>query len=661
MKLNSLLRYVFIVVLIFSFGYSKGDDQQINVNFKNLEIEDLIKMTSKIIDKNILMTNDVKGKVDFISNKPVYKKDVLNLLIYVLEAKGYTIIDNNDILRVVRLSDAAKYNLPVYENASTVNDYKMVTEVFNIENMNVDYVTSKIRHFISKNAKLVTDKETNAVIITDFYDNIATIKNIITIIAKDNQKTIELIELKNLKGETIVNDLKAVAKVVFDETIEKEKVEILLNKDTNSILFVGKKSNVKFLVDYLKDIDAKGSLVEKVVEVVYLKNVESKNILNVIKGVVAQKIYKDKNEMPFVSSDDESNAVILMGSKDEINYLKELINKLDVDKQQVFVQAKIIELSEKGTSNMGIKYGLEGLASGSDGALTFAGNLGGSSIAVSPAVLSKIDIPKISDGLILGASINLLKQNSAVDVVSEPSILCINNKESSIYVGETTSVSTQTNNGTTTSTSYKREDIGLKLKVKPRISNSDKVTLEINAVLEDISKIYDDATIPPDTNKKELSTLAIVNNGESVILGGLIKNKNLTTEDKVPFFGDIPVLGALFRNNVDTTDKINLVIIVTPYIVPQSKDLSYVRDQLAQLKLLEDKYTKDLALRLEQMKINEQKEDLERDKIQFGLNEVKNELSSDKKEFEESKKSYEKQQYDYKKLHDQRVKEMFGI
>lgn len=411
---------------------------------------------------------------------------------------------------------------------------------------------------------------------------------------------------------------------------------------------------------YLKDIEAKGSLVEKVVEVIYLKNVEAKNVLAILNGIIGQKVYKEKDEKPFASTDEESNAVILMGTKEDVIYFKQLIEKLDVDKQQVFVQAKIIELSEKGASNMGIKYGIEGLKSGSDGALTFAGNLGGSSVALSSTVLNQITLPNVTDGLVLGASINLLKQNSAVDVVSEPSILCINNKESSIYVGETTSISTQTNNGTTTSTSYKREDIGLKLKVKPRISSGEKVTLEINAVLEDISKIYDAGSIPPDTNKKELSTLAIVNNGESVILGGLIKNKNLVTQDKVPFFGDIPVLGALFRNNVDTTDKINLVIIVTPYIIPKSKDLSYVRDQLTQLKVLEDKYTKDLELRLEEMKLSTQKNYLQREQKLHEINEanaaVEEEINYFKKDIQEKKQT---KVFTNQELHEQRIKEVF--
>jgi general secretion pathway protein D len=626
-----------------------ANKETININFKNLQIADLIKITSKVINKNILIEASIKGRVDFISNKPVDKDDILNILLYTLQSKGYTIVENEGILRVIRLNDAAKNNAPVYNY--TTKEAGIVTEVFNVDNANVDYISSKIRHLISSSAKLVTDKESNAIVVTDFNSNIKTIKKVIELIAQDNQKHIEIIQLKNLQAATLQSEIVNLAKALYNETIEKEKVNILANKDTNSIMIIGKKENVEYLTNYVNGIDKEDSLVAKSVEVISLKNVESKNVVTMLTGIASKNKDPKKpstdNDI-YIASDEESNAIILMGAKDEIKYYKEIIDKLDIDRQQVYVLAKIIEVSEKGTANMGIKYGIEGLKSNSSGVLNFAGNIGGASTVLSSTALSQITIPNVTDGLLLGASINLLKQNSALDVVSEPSLLCINNKESSIYVGETTSIATQTNNGTTTSTSYKREDIGLKLKVKPRISGNEKVTLEITAILEDISKIYDTATIPPDTNKKELSTLAIVNDGESVVLGGLVKNKTLNTEDKVPLFGDIPILGNLFKNNVDTTDKINLVIVITPYIIPKTKDLSYIRNQLSELKLLEDRYTKDLELRLEQKRLDEADRDIERNEKAKELEERKNTNNNNTSDED-------------KETHEERVKRILGL
>jgi len=605
------------------------------------------------------MTNTIKGKVDFISNKPIYKDDILNLLIYVLESKGYTIVDNEGILRILRLSEASKYNMPIYGDKDDINEYQMITQIFNIKYANVDYVSSKIRHFISKSAKLVTDKESNSMVVTDFVSNINTIKKVIDMITKDTKQDIANYQLKNIEGSSALANLNSVAKTVFNEKILKEKVSILLNKDTNSLMFVGKKDNIDFLLEYVEKIDIEESLAENVVDVVYLKNAEAANVIKIITGIIKQKVYKNKADQPFVSTDAESNSIILMGPKNETKYISQLINKLDIDKQQVYVQARIIEVSEAKTQEVGLKYGLMGGSTSSSGLLTFAANLGGNALAISPSVMG-LDIPTIDKGLALGATINLLNQNGAADIVSEPSLLCINNKESSIYVGETRSIKT----GSTTTTggnindTYKREDIGLTLKVKPRISNGNKVLLDISTKVEDVAQTT--TNDQPNTTKKDLITTAIVDNGESIILGGYIKSRTEYTVDKIPLLGDIPYLGALFRNKREANDKINLVIIITPYIVPKTKDLTYVRNKLAQLKILEDKYTKDAVVRLQEAKIKAKENDLQRDALKLELDESERNVDKLREEFDKTKTITEPKT-DEQLLHEQRVNKMLGI
>lgn len=588
-----LFKYILILLLISIFSSGLFAREKVNINFRGLNIYDFVKITSKIIKKNILLTSNIKGKVDFISNSTVYKDEILSILIYALESKGFTIVENKDILRVVKLSDVSKYNIDI-----------------------------------------------------------------------------ENVTLKNIQAVSVINDLKAVAKSIFNEKILKEKVDILLNKVTNSIMFVGKKENVKYMKNYLIEMERKGSLIEKVVEVVYLKNAESKVIITTITNIIGNKKYKDENNKPFASIDEESNAIILMGPKEEIKYLVSLIKKLDIDRQQVYVQAKIIEISESKTKDIGIKYGLNGFNAGGGSLVSFSSELnGGTAVDLSSLSGYGYDLTTMKDGVHLGMTLNLLNQNGAADIVSEPSLLCINNKESSIYVGQTISIKT----GTTTTTSgiptdtYKREDVGLTLKVKPRISNGNKVLLDINTKLEDVGQTTTNDN--PNTSKKELLTSAIVNNGENIILGGYIRSKKEHTIDKVPLLGDIPILGSLFRNKGEVNDKINLVIIITPYIVPKTKDLTYVRNQLAQLKLLEDKYTKDTKIRLEAKSIMSKQEDLDRKNKKIELDEKSrkideklNKLLKRKKTIEIEKKIREDDGLtENEKLQRERVKEILGI
>jgi general secretion pathway protein D len=652
------MRLIKVALLVFLLNFVSQADEKININFKDLKIMDLVKITSKIIDKNILVTEEIKGNVDFISTKPLEKKELVKILIYSLEAKGFTIVQSDHMMRIVKLTESAKNNVPVMNGNQEKLYYQMVTEIFPVHNANADYIASKIRHLISKTAKLVTNKDSNTLVITDFKDNITTIKKVVSVMTYGAKKSIEIIELENIKASEAKKNLDAVAKSIFNDKIETEKVSIIANADNNSLVIVGKNQNIKYLKKYVKNIDSNDSLVKRVVEVISLKNVEASNVIKIIDGIIGKKKYLDPNAKPLSSVDEESNSIVLMGPSDEIEYITNLIEELDKDKLQVYVEAKIIEVSENRTRDIGLKYGFGAGTSGSNGIFSFASNLGGNILPLQSLIAFDETLTK---GLALGATLNLLKQNQAIDIVSEPSILCINNKESSIYVGETksfqTSSITDSTSLTTSSNSFKREDVGLTLKVKPRISNENKVTLEIEAILEDARELKEGQT-NPDTTKKEVKTSAIVTNGEAVIIGGLIKNKSDIIKDDVPFFSDIPVLGNLFKNNRRVNDKINLVVIVTPYIIPKSKDLTFIRNQLGQLSQIEDRYTKELVIRLEENKLNTEKEDLRREKRKEELKNKRKDFLEEKAEFEG--KSFYEESNDSRTEHEKRVAEILG-
>lgn len=651
-----LIRAAFI---IFILSFSLNGSEKININFKDLKIMDLVKITSKIIDKNILVTQQIKGNVDFISNKPLEKDELVKILIYVLESKGYTLVQSNDILRIVKLNEGAKNNVPVVTSTKKANYYQMVTEVFPVHNANVDYVASKIRHLMSKSAKIVTNKESNSLVLTDFKDNIKTIKEVVSIMTIGAKKSTEIIELKNIKAVEAKKSLDAISKSKFNTKIETEKVSVIANKDNNSLVLVGKSQNIKYLKKYISSVDSADSLVKRVVEVIPLKNVESKNVIKIIDGIIGKKKYIDQNDKPLSSVDEESNSIVLMGPANEIEYIKVILTELDKEKAQVYVQARIIELNDELVDEIGVKYGIFGGTAGSNGLATFSSGLnGGSPVLTTPGL--DLNIPNITSGLALGASISLLDENGAADIVSEPSILAINNKESSIYVGETISIQTgsSTTDGGTVNNSFKREDVGLTLKVKPRVSNDDKVTLEINTILEDV-KTTKTTSGNPDTTKKEVKTTAIVNNGESVIIGGLIEDKEEITESDVPGFSKLPLIGGLFEHDRSSIRKRSLVIVVTPYIIPKSKDLSFVRNQLAELKILEDKYLQDSKIRLKEKQI---KKYAEEERYKNKLKALENEYNSLKNNSSSSEKTIIKEEINTntKSTHDKRVAEMLG-
>ena len=654
------MKLIRIVVLVFILVFQGLAEEKININFKDLKIMDLVKITSKIIDKNILITEEIKGNVDFISNNAVEKDELIKILGFVLESKGYSLVQSENMLRIVKLDDSSNSNVPIMNTTDYDGAYlSMVTEIFTVYNADVDYVASKIRHLITKSGKMVTNKDSNTLVITDFKDNIDTVKEVVSIMTNGGKRDISIVELQNMKAVDAKKSLDAIVKSLYNDKIETEKVSVIDNKDNNSVVLIGKKENINYLEKYIKNADLRGSLIQKEVKVFPLKNVEAINVIKILDSIIGKKAYIDPNDKPLSSVDEESNAIVVMGPADELESIEGLLIELDKEKGQVYVQARIIELNDELVDQIGISYGLFGGTVGSNGLATFSSSLNGGSTTISDVTsLLELNIPDITSGLALGASLNLLKQNGALDVVSEPSILAINNKESSIYVGETISVKTSSSitDGGTTNENYQREDVGLTLKVKPRISNDIKVTLEINTILEGV-KTTVTTSGNADTSKKEIKTTAILNNGESVIIGGLIENKEESTKQQVPLLGDIPLFGELFKNKAINTKKNNLVVIVTPYLIPQTKDITFVRNQLAELKSMEDKYLEDSLIRLKKEALKKKLDKQVREKEIEELNEKINDANESSNN---SLSNNTNSKTDSKSEHEKRVSEILG-
>ncbi len=445
------MKIIIFILLIFTIGANAKSSEYININFKNLDIEEFIKITSKQLDKNIFYLGKIEGKVDFVTNKSIKKQKLLELLKFTLLKKGYVLKDEGTI--------------------------------FKIENINTPL--------------------------------------------NQQEKKLEIIPIQNLEAQNILK---------------------VLNK-----IYSNKKSNIN----------------------------------------------------PLITIENDTNSIIVVGSKSDTESIKKFIKKIDVSNPQIYIKAKILEISETKTKEIGLEYGLNGFNKYSSTNLsTFSSSfnsLTNKAINFSDFSTFGFDINSLSKGLSLGATINFLKQNQAIDVISEPSILCINNKESSIYVGETKSFKTgQTTNTSGTTESFKREEVGLRLKVKPRISEN-KIILQINTVLEDVKESTTSENL--DTSKKEVITTAILNNGESVIIGGLIKSKKYQTESGLPVLKDIPLFGNLFKNEKYINDKMNLVVIITPYIVPKDSTLSIIKNKVDYLQSLEDIYVNSLVKKLEDKKI----------------------------------------------------------
>ncbi|MBT5935857.1 secretin N-terminal domain-containing protein [Sulfurimonas sp.] len=603
------MKFVKTLLLSTFLVFSLNAREQVNVNFSDLQIDDFIKLISKITHKNILINNKINGTVNFVSTVPVYDDELIGILISVLESKGFTLVKKGSIFEVVRSTEAAKNNVAVMTSGKKIYGSLMVTQAISVKGENVDIIAAKIRYLISKTAKLMTMKESNTILLTDYPKNIETIKHVIKEIDTNNQAIVKIIPIKNAEAKKLQTRLVDISKSIFNVKVLTEQVKIILDDNINGLIVIGLKDNVAKIQELVTTLDVE-SHASNGIQIFSLKNSDAKTVAATLNDIISKQTFTDPSMKPNIAASEEINAIIAIGEPIIIKGIKLIVDELDKEQYQVYVKARIIEINNNDSSDIGIKYGLALGDVTPSGLYAMSANFGSDALT-STASASVLDhLGGIGSGagksLALGATLDFLEANGASKSISNPSILCVNNKESSIYVGKTISVQTASTVGTTglPTASYKREDIGLTLKIKPLVSSTDKVTLDVEAILENI--LVPDINGNPITSKQEVKTQAILGHGESIIIGGLVKIYDTKTVSKIPLLGDIPWIGEyLFSSTSVNEEKDNLVVILTPYVIDKSEELSKLQKELGVLAKIQAEYSQEAMDALEKKKEEE--------------------------------------------------------
>jgi general secretion pathway protein D len=609
--------------------------KKVDVNFKNLKISDFIKMVGKITGKNILVDGEIKGKINFVSNKPIEESELIPLANAILETKKMTLVKKGSYYQVIKSNTAAGEGLPVSSNITSGGTMKTV--IFELTNVNAAVIRTKIKPLLHKSAKIISFKKNNLLAITAYPHTLRSIKALIDKIENKKSKQSKIIRLENARVKDIFSNIQNMAKAIFPQDIISEKTTVMQDISSNAIILVGKPANIRQLERYIRQLDLKGESNLQKMHVIPLQNSNVEDMEKILSKIVPQMtgasnlgagspVGKGGKPLPkaVIASDVERNALIVLASVEQYQNIFDTVQQLDVEKSQVYIQAKIVEVNTNLAENIGLKYGFNGGSITSNGLFSLAGNAGAAPLALSSSLLGFLnntttqfdnngnaytsnarafEFGKVSEVFALGAQLDLLKQNGAAQILSKPSVLSTNNKESSIYVGRTQSILTQSQQSTQGSSNvlnnYSREDIGITLKVKPRLSSNNKVSLEIETTIEDILPGSGTSADRPTTTKRSVKTNAIVNHAETIILGGLIKSADGKSITKVPILGDIPIIGRLFTSKGDSGSKVNVVIYITPYIIKKSSDLSSLRRHLDELESIQQQYNKIVFEELE--------------------------------------------------------------
>jgi len=568
MKPRSLSRLLSAILLSIAIIPLSAADE-VSLSLENADINDLILWASKHINKTIIVHPSVKGRVSVLAGYPIDEEEAYDVFMSVLQVHGFAVVETDQSIKI--LPDAlAKQSSPGYAGPTTL-DEEIVVQLIKVRNVAAGPLVSLLRPLMPQIAHLGAYPQSNSLIIADRAQNVAKIVKIIKDIDRVGTIDIEIISLQFANASDIVS--------VIDKLIGKQQAEQSHNKLTyvadersNSILITGDPISRKQISKLIEQLDQplSGDGNTQVIYVYYAKAVDLVPILESVSG----SLQKSEKDQPFDSNEvsiqasEANNALIITAPPALLNTMKGVIQKLDIRRQQVLVEAVIVEVNDSVLNDIGVQWRTSTPANG-----TFSG------FNATPPNVPDTALPALGSGLTLGyfknnslrALIRALESDSTANVLSTPTIVTLDNEEAEILVGSNvpfitgsaTSESSSTDNPFQT---IERQDIGITLKVKPRINENDSMTLAIEQTVESITTSTI-TTADIVTNKRNIKTNVLLENDQVLVLGGLISDEASNVENRVPVLGHIPLLGRLFRSTSTKVEKKNLMVFIHPVIL----------------------------------------------------------------------------------------------
>jgi general secretion pathway protein D len=601
-------------------------------NFKQAEIATVIEAVAKITGHNFVIDPRVKGKVTLIAPEPMGAEALYETLLTILNVHGYTAVPSGNVIKIVP-ANLARDQLPY--RALGEEREAWVSEVIGVQNVSASKLVAVLRPLVAREGHLVALAESNRLIVTDTVANIQRIKQVLKRVDVDTQSGYEIIELKYASAEEIAKTLRN----VLPKGAIAANVKVSFDERSNRVILSGDESKRLMLRALVAELDVQVPAQGRV-QVIYLRYAKAKDLVPVLENLSSNRalLTSEESTLSFeapaeapaegevaeapaasgpssssmdtkvlqerisIEADERMNALVISAPPAMANALKDVIKQLDIRRAQVLIEAIFVEISETKAAELGVEWAANGPNGG--GLVNFSGTI--------PALLSGVPATQAaaigrgvttglgeieSNGYGWGALIRALNSDSNSNVLATPSLVTLDNEEAEIVVGR--EVPFQTGSYTSTSTTVtnpfstiERKDVGLKLKVKPQINEGDEIYLDIDQEVSDV--IPKDEAVDVQTTKRQIKTRVIVGDGNVIVLGGLIQERETEVVSKVPGLGDIPGLGALFRSKQNEREKVNLMIFLRPVIVRDRatsdyyshKKYSLIRDD--QQRLLEE-------------------------------------------------------------------------
>lgn len=584
------------------------------VNFKDSDIQEVIKFVADVTGKTVVIDPRVKGRVKVISSKPLNEDELIDLFRTVLEVHDFSVVEVGDVLRIIPLKDARSSPVPVVDK--TTKEKGFLTQVIQLQNIAAAKVLPSIRPLVPQHSHLSAYDPSNAIIITDTAENIARIRSLIEMLDKSATPITEVIELKYANAADLVQVLDAIDKQSDQNRRSPQNaINLTADKRNNAILVTGEDLQRQRIKSLIVRLDRPTSQTGNV-RVVYLEYADAKTAAETLTKVMANLSKmgppgaKDAKTAATVEADEDTNALLITAEGDQLQTLLTVVERLDVRRPQVLIDAIIVEVSGGADSDLGVEWlfsdrdnGTFGRAGGRTDIGTIANGIGADVASDSENPTGLLTALAQATGTTLGilgsnndndflAVIKAIESNAKTNILSTPTILTMNNHEASFVVGKNIPIltgSTQTGTGGTLNPfqTYNREDVGIKLTVTPQVNEGDTILLDIQQEVSSLEEGSQSTASGAITNQREIQTQVLAANGEIVVLGGLIQDDIRYGESRVPVLGRIPILGRLFRSTKKTKSRSNLMVFLRVTVIRDDDKLKnataekydYIRQQ----------------------------------------------------------------------------------
>ncbi len=576
--------------------------QRHRINLDDVELTDLIEDVSIVTGYTFIVHPQVRGRVTVTSQTALTTDEVFDVFLATLRVHQFVAIPSGD--RTYRIVPEATASSSAGIQSRGPNGDSFVTQIVKLNYFSAVEAAQMLNPILNPSGQVVANRNSNTLVIVDYASNMPRLREVVRQLDEDGT-TIETIALQNVPAqemETVLNGLHDEFALNFTA---------IASDTTNSIILRGEEHAVARALTVARELDA-AERVRDNIRVLPLSNAKAEEIVPVLERLSASIAQQNgagegSRVAPTISFHEATNSLVLSAEYEMLNALERVVQELDVRRPQVMVEALVVEMSDNAVNELGLQFVVSG--TGNDipfastnfsrsapnilaltGALVSDGGLtgSGSNTFQSAAISSLLGLEGLTLGgggmsgdTLFGVILNAVENDVESNILSTPMLMAVDNETSSIIVGQEIPVTTGEVLSDSNSNAFRtieRQNVGVQLDVTPQIGEGDSVRLSI---YQEASNIADAVSTSGEfiTNKRSIETTVIADDGEIIVLGGLIEQTSAVSASQVPFLGDLPGVGRLFQSEGVTNSRTNLMVFIRPTVVRDSEDVRMTTSQ----------------------------------------------------------------------------------